>query len=447
VPSGARAARKRLLSSVGPPEARQTEILRTMEVQTVTSPGGIKAWLVEDSAEPMFSLRFSFEGGSAQDPAGKEGVANFVAMMLQQGAGHLSAVAFEQEIEELAVNITLGVTPDAVNGAIDALSETRVEAGRLVGLALNTPRFDADAVERVRGRLVTFDRGEARRPVLVAEFQWNATAFPGHAYARKVAGSETSANAITTEDLRDYHRRVFARDNLTVVAVGDITATELGQLVDLLFGNLPANANHIEVPAISPVAGGRLRVAEIDVPQSVVAFGLGDVAYASPDYYPAWVLAHILGGHSLGSRLGRELRGKRGLAHSAGSWLEHRQHAAVFRGRFSTRNEMVATSIEVLRQELQQMADGVLTEKELEDAKSYILGSFDLSLGSHGTIAQMLLGSARMGFGADILERRQAMMAAVTIRDLKRVAKQLLDPDNLIISIAGTPALQPARTS
>lgn len=418
-----------------------------MEVQTVISPGGIEAWLVEDYAEPMFSLRFALQGGIAQDPPGKEGLANFLALTLLLGAGDLTEVEFARAKIELAIEVELRLEWDALVCGIEALSETRSETAALINLALSRPRFDAKTVEWARRRMLSFHGREALAPRIVAVEQWSAVAFAGHPYANKQAGTAESVSAITVEDLETQHRRLFARDRLKVVAVGDITAEELGEFLDRLFAGLPAKAELTAIPVATPVTGGRVRVAELDIPQSVVTFGTMAVPYDSRDFMPAIVLSHILGGHAVFSRLGREMRDKRGLTYAAQAWLEHQDHAAVLSGIVSTRNDMVAQSLDIVRTEMQSMADGNLSQEELDAAKSFLIGNLPLALGSPAKIAAQLLRNAMAGFGADHLDARRALLAAVTLDDAKRVAKYLLDPENLIISIAGAPVLQPARAT
>lgn len=418
-----------------------------MEVQTVTSPRGIKAWLVEDYAEPMFALRFAFQGGSVQDPFGKEGLANFVALMLKQGAGAHTAVELARAIANIAFKVEFYPQPDAIKGNIEALSETRDEVAGVVNLLLTKPRFDDETVERVRRRLLSYHGAEARVPQNVANQQWAAAAYADHPYGRPGPGIESSINEITGEDLKTYHRRVFATDRLTVVAVGDITVEELGEFLDRLFAGLPARAELSDVPMANPPLGGRLRVAEMDIPQSIVTFGTGAVQYNSPDYIAACVLNHVLGGEVFFSRLGRELRQKRGLAHRVVTWLEHHEHAAIFRGSVATRNDAISQSLELVRAEMRKMADGNLSQSELDNAKSHLIGSYPLAFGSHAKIATELLSYALAGFGPDHFGQRGELLAGVSLEDAKRVAAYLLDPENLIISIAGAPALQPARKS
>jgi zinc protease len=418
-----------------------------MEVKTVKSPSGIEAWLVEDFAEPIFALRFGFHGGSAQDPIGKEGLANFVTMMLTHGAGHLEAVKFEQQIDELAAKVEFTLDRDAISGGIEALSEMRDEVAKLVGLALTRPRFDSNSIARVRRRLMSFHGGEARTPFSVAEKQWNAVAFGGHPYARAGSGGEESVGQITAEDLKAYHNRVFARSNLKVVAVGDITDQELGHVLDQLFGDLPAQGDAVDIPIATPVSGGRLRVAEMELPQSVVTFGMGSVAYTSPDYVTAQVVNHIFGASGLYSRLGGELRQKRGLTFNALTWLERRRHGVGLRGTVTACNGKVADALAIMREEMLKMTTGDITQAELDDAKNYLIRSYPVVFGSPSTIAERLLAHAMDGFGPEFFEQRKEMITAVSLDDVKRVARELLDPENLIISIAGTPALQSPRES
>lgn len=418
---------------------------KAMSVRTVVSPGGIEAWLVEDSALPMFVVRYAFSGGSSQDPVGKEGLSNLVALVLGQG-GSLAGPQFHRRVKELAVRIGFATRRDALLGNIETLTETRGDAAQLVNPILTNPRFADEEVERMRARLLGYNSGEARHPMLVAEAQWHSAAFPGHPQGRVPAGSEASIYEITAHDLQAYCERLFTRDNLKVVVVGDITASELSEFLDRLFQNLAPHADGVEaVPSVHPVTGGRMRVTEMDIPQSIVMFGGGSVAFDSPDFIPAYVLNHIVGNNGLSSRLATEIRRKRGLSYEIGTWLEHHPGGVTLRGRIATRNGMAGQALDVVRDEMQRIADGELSQQELEDAKAYLVESYPIVFDSNGKLASQLLRHALDGFGPDFLEERKALIAAVTLDQLKQTAKGLLDPENLIVSIVGMPALQPPR--
>src|SRR6478736_5898697 len=225
-----------------------------MKIQVVKSPGGITAWLVEEHAVPLIGMRFAFDGGSSQDPAGKEGVAHFLAGMMDEGAGDLDSKTFQERMEEIAMRMSFDDARDAFYGSLETLSENRDAAVALLALALSKPRFDGDAVERVRGQLLAGLAYAARDPDRVAVEQWNALAFRGHPYGRPTNGTQATIQKMTRDDLRDYWARTFARDNLRVVVVGDIDAATLGGVLDTLFGQLPAKAQLTPVVPIEPAA-------------------------------------------------------------------------------------------------------------------------------------------------------------------------------------------------
>ena len=416
-----------------------------MKIQTVKSPGGIEAWLVEEHAVPMMAMRFAFDGGSSQDPEGQEGVSNFLTAMLDEGAGDLNAREFQERMQDLSMRMNYEDAKDAFYGNFETLTENRDEAGKLLKLALNKPRFDKDAVERIRQQLLASLAYAARDPNKVAQNEWYAVAFAGHPYARPSNGTEATVSKISGADLDAYRKRVFAKDTLKVVAVGDITPEQLGQLLDEVFGDLPASAKLAPVATTDPVSGGRQTVVDMNVPQSVAVFGMGAMPRKDPDFIPAFVLNQILGGGGFASKLMEEVREKRGLAYSVYTYVYPFQHASVFSGGVATRNDMMGESLDIIREELRKAGD--LTQEDLDNAKSYLIGSYPLRFDTNAKIASQLLGLRMDGFGPEYIENRNALIAAVTLDDLKRVAKRMLDTDNLIVTIVGKPELEQAKAS
>ncbi len=410
-----------------------------MQIKTFKSPGGIEAWLVEDHSNPLMALKFSFEGGNAQDPAGKEGLANFLTAMLDEGAGDLDSGAFQERMETIAMRMSYEDSRDAFYGNFETLTANRDEAVELLTLAINKPRFDVDAVERIRKQLIANLIYAARNPEKVAAKAWYAAAFEGHNYARPSQGTEASVAAITQDDLENYRRRVFARSNLKVVAVGDITQDELGKLIDTVFGGLPADAELAPVDKTKPAMGGLEKFIEMDIPQSVAVFGFGAMARKDPDFITAFVLNQLVGGGGFASRLMEEVREKRGLAYSVFSYIQPFRHTSIFTGFVATKTEAMPKSLEIIRSELKRIADGGPDEQELADAKSYLTGSYALRFDSNVKIASQLLGLFEEGFGPDYIENRNEMINAITMEDAKRVAKRLFDASNLIVTVVGRP--------
>jgi zinc protease len=175
----------------------------------------------------------------------------------------------------------------------------------------------------------------------------------------------------------------------------------------------------------------------MDGSQSVARFGLMGPSIDDPDYIAAQVVAHIAGGGGMTSKLMEEVRSKRGLAYSVATDLEASRHASIFRGHVATRNDRLGNALDVICDVLRKMSDGDLDDRDLDDAKSYLIGSYPLNFDSNAKICNQLLGHRIDGFGPDYSEARKAMIAAVTLDDLKRVAKRMLRVDDLIVSIAG----------
>jgi zinc protease len=416
-----------------------------MKIQEVTSPGGIKAWLVEAHENPLLALRFSFEGGNSQDPEGKEGVANFLSAMLDEGAGDIKASDFQEQMETLAMRMRYEDSRDGFYGNFETLTQNREESVKLLKLALTKPRFDPDAVERIRGQLLANLVYSDRNPEKVAAKEWFAVAFAGHAYGRPSQGTAQTVGAITRDDLEAYRKRIFARSNLKVVAVGDITPEQLGTLLDEVFGELPEKADLAPVPLTAPGKGTEKWV-KMDVPQSVAVFGLPAMPRKDPDFMAAFVLNQLIGGGGFASRLMEEVREKRGLAYSVYSYLQPFKHTSVLSGGVATRADAIQQSLDVIRKELKHIADEGPTPQEWENAKSYLIGSYALRFDTNAKIASQLLGLLEDDFGPDYVENRNKMIEALTLDDAKRVAKRLLATDSLIITVVGQPATATADT-
>ncbi|HYD16247.1 MAG TPA: pitrilysin family protein [Hyphomicrobium sp.] len=411
-----------------------------MKIEVVKSPGGIQAWLVEAHENPLLALKFSFEGGNSQDPEGKDGVANFLSAMLDEGAGDITSSDFQEKMEDLAMRMRYEDSRDAFYGNFETLTQNRDESVKLLKLALTKPRFDTDAVERIRGQLLANLVYADRDPEKVAAKEWFATAFAGHSYARPSQGTEETVTAITRDDLEAFRKRNFARSNLKVVAVGDITPEQLGKLLDDVFGGLPEKADLAPVPLTQPVKGTQEKWITMDVPQSVAMFGMPAMARKDPDFMTAFVLNQLIGGGGFASRLMEEVREKRGLAYSVYSYIQPFRHTSILTGGVATRADAIQQSLDVIRKELKHVADEGPTPDEWENAKKYLIGSYALRFDTNSKIASQLLGLLEDDFGPDYIDNRNKMIEALTIDDAKRVAKRLLDTNGLIVTIVGQPA-------
>ncbi|HZQ13078.1 MAG TPA: pitrilysin family protein [Pseudolabrys sp.] len=409
-----------------------------MTIEQIVSPSGIHAWLVREHAVPLVALNYSFHGGSTQDDPLKAGTAHLTADMLDEGAGDLDSKAYHQRLEDHAIELSFQVGRDYFRGSMRTLNEHRDEAFGLLGLALTKPHFDADALERVRGQELSELRRETTNPNDLASRQWWSAAFPDHPYGRESRGTLESMARITADDLRDYVRRVFARNDLVISIVGDIDADTAGKLIDRAFGALPAKNDLKPVAAAKPSNLGRRIVIDVNVPQAVVTFGGEGIARHDPDFMAGYIVNHILGGGSFSSRLYREVREKRGLAYGVSDQLVWFRRAAVVLGGTATRADRAADALKVIEQEIKRMADSGPTQGELDEAKAFLKGSYALSLDTSSKIAAQLTQIQIDDLGVDYIQRRNGLIDAITIADAKRVAKRLYG-GGLLVTVAGRP--------
>lgn len=411
-----------------------------VNVERVVSRSGIEAWLVRDSRNPIISMRFAFRGGSALDPADKQGLANMTAALLDEGAGDLDSQAFQKILEDLSISLQFDAGHDTFNGRLKTIVENKDEAFRLLALSMTAPRFDEDAVLRIRSQILAQLRRASEDPDSLAGERLFQMLFPAHPYGRRARGTTESVEKIAVEDLRGFVRGRLGRDNLRIGVVGDITPETLAPLLDSTFGGLPAKAAAWDVPDVRPQGAGKTVVIRKPIPQSVISFAGEGLARKDRDFYAATVMNHMLGGGGFTSRLYNEVREKRGLAYSVGTSLHPLDRAALLLGGAGTANAQAAETIRIVREEWSRFAEKGVTEEDLADAKAYLTGSFPLRFTASDHIASTLVGMQLDDLGIDYLERRNGLIDAVTRDDVNRVARTYLDGKALVFVVVGSPA-------
>jgi zinc protease len=408
-------------------------------ISTVTADCGVTAWLVEDRNLPLVALDFAFVNGAAHDPEGKAGALNLVSGLLDEGAGDLDAEAFQNALADHAIELSFSTDRDDFRGFLKTLSQHRGEAFRLLALALQKPRFDDDAVARVKAQVSAGLRREQQDPDAIARRLFAQVGFAGHPYGNQARGSLDSVAAVTGADLRALTGRLFNRKALRVVAVGDIGPAELAAALDAVFGPLPAASQLATVAMTSLGRLGHVEVMPMDVPQTALRYGAPGLFRDDPDFIAAEIVNHILGGSAFTSRLFMEVREKRGLAYGVSSALMPMRHAAFHAGGTATKNDRVAESLDVMRAEMRSLAAHGPTAEELAAAKDYLIGSFALRFDTSSKIANQLLSFAVNGLEIDYTLKRNDLFRAVTMEDARRVAERLYGGDRQLVIAVGQP--------
>ncbi|MEI6204068.1 MAG: pitrilysin family protein [Enhydrobacter sp.] len=410
-----------------------------IDIKQVTTPLGIKAWLVEDKSVPVINLSFSFEGGSALEPEGRKGVTSLMALLLTDGAGSLTGPAFKQRAEDSEVALGFGASLDRLSGSLRVLSANRNEGFELLRLAMIEPRFDPEMVEQRRAQALSNVNQAGQRPATVAGRAMMTTVFAGHPYAADTEGLRAGLKAVTVDDLKARAAALLSRTSLVIAVVGDIDAAELSRQLDRAFGALPANPAPPEPPQWKAEVKRRTIVIERPVPQSTVQIVMPGIARNDKDWYAAFVMNHILGGSGLGSRLTTEVREKRGLTYGVSSALRIYKKASLLAISTASANEKVAEAVKVIRAEIARLRTDGVTAEELADAKTFLTGALPVSLDSSGSVASLLYSLQIDGLPPDHLDKRSALISAVTAVDVRRVARRLLRDDAAVTVVVGKP--------
>lgn len=411
---------------------------QALEIKQVTSPGGLRAWLVEAHDIPFTALEIRLRGGASLDAEGKRGAITLMTATLEEGSAGLDSQGFAAAQEALAASFRFDVGDDTLSISARWLTESREQAADLLRGALMDPHFDQAALDRVRGQVLSIIASDAQDPQAIAGDTFSRLAYGTHPYGSSINGTAESVQALTREDLFEAKARIMAKDRLVVSAVGDITAEELGPLLDHLLGGLPATGAEMPPRAELGLAGG-VSVVPFDTPQSMVVFGQPGLAMDDPDFFPAYVLNEILGAGGFSSRLMDELREKRGLTYGIYTYLVPKDLAETWQGSFASANGKVAEAIELVKAEWARAATGAVTDAELADAKTYLTGAYPLRFDGNGNIADILAGMQLNGLPPDYIDTRNAKVDAVTRADIERVAKRLLNPESLRFVVVGQP--------
>ena len=415
--------------------------VRALTVQNVVSPGGIKAWLVEDHSIPVVSMQFGFDGGALTDPNGKEGRASLAAaLFIEGGAGDMTGQELQQRLARRAIRLSFKGALEDTTGLLKTTVENRQEAFKLLGLILSQSRFEPEAFSRVQSQHLADLKRSYERPGTLAGLRMSKVLYGDHPYARPVRGTVESVSSLRSEDMKAFAEAALARDRLKIGVTGAISPDDLGVLLDQAFVGLPASSR-VDVPRTAPDVsvqlGGQVDHIKMDVPQSDVVFADVGVGYHDPDFHAASVLNYVLGGGGFASRLVDEVREKRGLVYGIRTSFVNYDKASLLAGSFATDGARVDETISLVRQEWTRMRQEGPTSAELEAAKKHMIGSWPLKFTSTDRIADFLHFLQDHGLPENYFEKRNEYIQAVTMEDVRRVASRLLDPDRLMFFVAG----------
>lgn len=412
-----------------------------LPIQNLETTQGYKIWLAEDHSLPIIAIKYRFrDAGAALEPADKQGLARLLSNTMDEGAGDLDSQSFQKALSDNSITLTFDASRDGFGGELKTLSHNKQKAFDLLSKAINSPRFDAEPVQRMIEGNLSRIKSAMSEPDWMAARLLNDKAYQGHPYAQNIGGTLSSLPRITTDDLRAFKNNELSKDRLFIAISGDITADEARKAIDAIFGKLPATST--DKKTVSPISiqnGGKVFSYAQDIPQTFVQMTMPSIDHTDKDFFALQIMNYIYGGAGFGSRLMDEAREKRGLTYGIYSSTLDLRLSDSLSVSTSTKNESAQEMLEIIKTSMTRMAAEPVSAKELNDAKAYITGSMPLSLTSSESIAEVILGMQVNDLPIDYLDTYKDTINAVNAEDIQRVAKNVLDPAKAVTILVGKP--------
>ncbi len=380
--------------------------------------GGQPVWLAALPEEQIISLALDFDGGARLDDV--EGLGALTADLLREGAGPLPARDFKIRLAAQAVELRIWLSRDALHIRLTCLKRARAEAFALLRLALTAPRFDGEAIERAKARVIQQLAAQAQNPDQLAWRYWRELAFGGHIYARPVRGTLASVEGFARAQFKAQHKKLLS-GRLFITAAGAIDAAGLAQELNPLLAALPQQ-HQPALGAPLQLAAGALQHREREQEQTVIFFGAAALKRGDPDFIPAYVMMHILGRGS-SSLLMESLRRESGLVYAVSAQLAPWRLGGIMTGSASTHPAQAGEALARIRRVFAK-ADRI-GETELAAAKAYLTGSYALRFDSIASLTGQFAAQQRAGLGIGYAQQRNALIEAVSLADISRIAAQL----------------------
>ena len=409
-------------------------------IQSWTTQKGAKVLFVQADDLPMLDIRVVFDAGSARDGE-LPGLAAFTNSVLTEGAGEWDAGALARRVEDRGIRLGSGSLRDMGWLSVRTLSEpqTLEVAVETLSKVISSPRFDEDAVERVRQQMQIGLRQAEQSPGSIATRRFYRTLYADHPYAHPPEGTEESLTAINTALLRGFHQKHYVAANAVITMVGAIDRQQAEQIAEQLTAGIQRGQHAPALPDAPDVKGGELRQS-FPSSQTHIYVGQLGVARHDPDYFPLYVGNHLFGGSSLVAILGEEVRNKRGLSYSVYSYFSPMRANGPFLMVAQTQNAKAGEALDVMRDTLAEFIENGPSEEQLEQAKRNIIGGFPLKIASNGKIVEYI---SMIGFynlplnWLDTLTDKVDAVSAAQVRDAFR--RRIGPANNIAVVVGGKP--------
>ena len=410
------------------------------EIEPVVLPNGVRLYLSEDRELPMIWISGMVGAGSINDPAVRDGQGDLFAALLENGgAGERDPIAFEEYLEGLAINFSVGMNSYSTTLSLSMLSEDLDTGMTILDDVLRRPQFSADRLELLRRQSIEFLRRQDDSPQSIASRAFDAAVYADHPFGR--TPTIDSINHIDREHLIAFHKKHFVPENFWLAISGDFNKQEMEQRIRALFADWErSNYEPIAIPELHESLAPAIWLADKEIPQTTVMIGSLGISKDNPDMLPVRVMNAILGGSGFNSRMMREIRSNRGLAYSVYSYyMIGRCLPGSFIASGESKNSTAMLMVSLMLDEMEAIRTELVSEEELKLAKESRVNSFVFAFTDiHDVLTQQM----RLDFydyPEGYLQTYREKVMAITREDILRVANAYLQPEKMAIILVGRP--------
>ncbi|MGQ0693971.1 MAG: M16 family metallopeptidase [Nitrospiraceae bacterium] len=412
----------------------------------ITTANGMTVLVLEQRFLPIVEIHALIKAGSAQDPPEKAGLANLVASLLDEGTTTRSSKQLAEQIDFVGGSLVVKGGEDFTTASARILKKDVDLGFTLLADILLHPTFPKQEFERVRSQILGEIASDNDDPGHVAIKAFNQLVFHNHPYRWPVNGTEETLSKVTLADVQGFYAKEYLPNQVILAIVGDITVEQATALVQTHFGAWKKGSAQTRTVKKSGVINKKtVQLIEKDLTQSTIVLGHGGISRTNPDFYAVTVMNHILGAGGFSSRLMDSIRDKQGLAYSIMSHYEARAMPGSFWVNLQTRTETTNQAISGVLAEIKAMREMPVSDQELAEAKSFLMGSFPLRLDSTAKLAHVLAQVEFFGLGFEYFSQYPRWIDRVTKEDVQRVARQYLDPQHYALVVVGNIAKAKVR--
>jgi zinc protease len=408
------------------------------KIETWTTSNGAKVMFVEAPAIPMLDIRIVLNAGSARDGS-LPGLALMTNMLLNDGAGKLTADQLAEGFESLGAQFATSALRDMAIVTLRTLTEDEVQRQSLALLeqVVTKPTFANDEIERRRLQMRVGLEKQRESPSATAKNRFFESLYGDHPYAHDPGGNDESIDAMTREDILDFFKRYYVASNAVIAIVGAVDRKRAEEIAEELTRNMPAGEKAPPLPKVTlPEKGDELAV-NFPSSQTHIYMGQPVMARGDEDFFPLYVGNHMLGGSGLVSMLSDQVREQRGLAYSVYSYFSQMQNKGPFVFNAQTRTDRAHETLAVIRETLEGFMKDGPDEDRLTSARKNITGSFPLQTSSNANIVEYIAMMGFYDYPLDYLDTFVDKVNAVTAGDIRDAFRRRVNPDAFLVVTVG----------